>query len=310
MRVLLLAALAAVISAAADAQPREFRDCANCPAMIAIPPGGFLMGSPLSEVVAEGVPTQYHGEGLPQTRINFAQGFALGKFPVTRTEYWAFLSATNHPRAGPCWGLTIQSNGGGKFEERSDLNWQSPGFDQTANDPSVCVSWDDAQAYVAWLSQRTGKRYRLPSEAEWEYTARGGTPGPRWWPGGRESACGYANVRDYSFVGAYNFKRDENVFPCSDGYAHTSPVDAFPANPFGLYDALGNVAVWTQDCWNPDLKTIPRNGAARTTGDCTLRVARGASWFIIPWDARAGRRSWVTTGLRSTTLGFRVARTN
>lgn len=308
-RVLLMLGIALLPTLASAQGFREFRDCPDCPVMVALPAGGFLMGVPAGEEEAEGVPQEFRGRSTPQTRINFPAGVVIGKYPVTRQEYWNFLSATKHPIGPSCWHLTIQSDGGGKFEERSDVNWQNPGFEQTGEHPAVCVSWDDAQAYAGWLSRRTGKHYQLPSEAEWEYAARAGTPGPRWWPGGRANACGYANVRDFSFAGAYNFKRDETYFQCSDGFAHTSPVTAFPANPLGLHDMLGNVWQWTQDCWNPTLAGQPANGTARNVGNCSLRVARGGSWYSDPWIVRAGIRDWVTAGDRGTLTGFRVSRT-
>ncbi len=281
MPIIIVVLLLLFMTHPADVQPREFRDCPNCPTMIANPAGGFLMGAPAGEEEAEGVPQQYRGWSTPQQRIRFAQGFAISKSPVTRYEYRQFLELTGYTPSGPCWHLTKTDNGAG-FQRRSDLSFLSSGFGQTDDDPAVCVSWTDAQAYVAFLSERAGKRYRLPSEAEWEYAVRGGTTGPRWWPGGRSAACGYANVRDYIFAGENHFKPDETFFPCADGYSFTSPVTAFPANPFGLLDALGNAAVWTQDCWVLNLAGYPTNGTERATGVCTLRVARGGSWDDDP----------------------------
>ncbi len=306
---LLIAGLLFLVSPASSQGIRQFRDCPDCPVMVALPPGGFMMGAPASEEAAEGVPQEYRGRSAPQTRITFPAGVMIGKFPVTRQEYWNFLSATRHPPGASCWHLTDVGGGSWRYQERPELNWQNPGFSQTPDDPAVCVSWNDAVAYAAWLSQRTGKRYRLPSEAEWEYSARAGTPGPRWWPGGRETACAYANVRDFSLAGHYNFVRNETFFQCSDGYSHTSPVTAFAANPFGLHDMLGNVWQWAQDCWNTDLKGIPTNGNPRLSGDCSLRVARGGSWSDLPWIVRAGSRGRVTAGNRNTITGFRVSRT-
>jgi sulfatase modifying factor 1 len=277
--------------------------------MVALPPGGFTMGVPAGEEEAEGVPQEWRGQSVPQTRITFPRGVIIGKYPVTRQEYWNFLSATGHRRGSSCWHLTEQADKTWKFQDRPDVNWEKPGFAQTADHPSVCVNWDDAVAYAEWLSRQTGQRYRLPSEAEWEYAARAGTPGPRWWPGGRASACGYANVRDFSLAGAYNVQRNDSYFQCSDGYANTSPVTAFGPNPFGLHDMLGNVRQWTQDCWNPNLQGQPTNGNPRLSGDCSLRVTRGGSWLNLPRVVRAGNRYGVTAGFRSTNTGFRVSRT-
>jgi formylglycine-generating enzyme required for sulfatase activity len=275
--------------------------------MVWVPAGGFTMGVPSGEEEREGVPQEFRGRSTPQLRVTVPR-FALGVHTVTRGECLAFAAATGRPVGASCWHFTDIGGGNWNFRERNGLNWTNPGFSQSGNEPIVCVNWHDASAYAAWLSSRTGRRYRLPSEAEWEYAARAGTPGPRWW-GGREAACAHANVRDFSFAGHYNFQRDSTYFQCADGFAHTAPVGSFPANPFGLRDMLGNVWQWTADCWNPTLSGQPANGAARLTGDCSLRVVRGGAWNSDPGVVRAGFRTWSPPGSRNSNTGFRVART-
>ena len=253
-----------------------FRDCSDCPEMIRVTAGEFVMGIPSAEDQAEGSSAVVGDHSRPLTRVVFPRGFALGEFPVTRAEYLQFMDATGYRPDGGCAHFTRQPDRTWRYVPRDDLNVRNPGFPQTPRDPAVCVSWNDAQAYVAWLSKRTGHVYRLPSEAEWEYAARGDVAGPRWW-GAREAACTHANVRGSAFASAED-GGPQSAFSCVDGYLYTSPVDKFPANPFGVHDALGNVWNWTEDCWNPDLTGLPADGSARVSGDCTHRVSRGTSW--------------------------------
>ncbi len=316
---LLLCLLAAGIGQAL-AQDRHFRDCADCPQMVRIPPGSFTMGVPAAEEEREGGREWQvlRGRSAPETDITFERGFALGASPVTRAEYLAFEEATGRPRAASCRHIGRHPYLAGRWQwrEQRGLTWWEPSFAQTELDPVVCVNWEDAQAYVAWLSQRTGQRYRLPSEAEWEYAARAGTAGPRWWPGGLKAACGHANVLDRTIVARYypawlahpERLNDRIDFPCSDGHLATAPVDRFPANPFGLHDMLGNVRQWMQDCWNATLEDQPANGEARESGICSQRIVRGSSWNDGPWSTRAGYRDWLFLDRRETVVGFRVAR--
>ena len=156
----------------------------------------------------------------------------------------------------------------------------------------VNVSWDDAQAYVEWLSAQTGAEYRLPSEAEWEYAARAGTTTRYHW--GDEVVSGRANC--------YGCSRQLDV-------DRTAPVGSFAPNAFGLYDMHGNVFEWVQDCWNGSYVVAPSDGSARLRGNCGERVLRGGSWDGSPRNLRAATRLRSTTGFRGGYSGFRVART-
>lgn len=307
MPVLIAILLLLFAAPAAHAQPTAFRDCANCPTMVTIPAGEFTMGASPAEEAAEAVPQELRGRSTPLTRIRFATAFAIGQAPVTRAEYARFLTATGHRPDKGCWHLTENADDW-TITERAELTWQSPGFPQTDTDPAVCVSWEDAQAYVKWISAQAGHAYRLPSEAEWEYAARGGIIGPRWWPGGLDAACKFANVRDGSLADKIDLERDVTFFPCKDGYAFTSPVTAFPANPFGLLDALGNVWNWTADCWMEDLNGYTANPDLRSRATCPYRVMRGGSWLRFPWLVRAGNRIRFPGRYRLSDVGFRVAR--
>ncbi|MGP0058819.1 MAG: SUMF1/EgtB/PvdO family nonheme iron enzyme [Beijerinckiaceae bacterium] len=278
----------------------EFKECATCPPMVVVPPGSFTMGSPATE------PGRFDNEG-PQHVVSFAKSFAVGKFQVTRDEFAAFVNETAYDAGSKCW--TFEE---GKAEERSGRSWRNPGFAQTGAHPVACLNWNDAQAYVAWLAKKTGKTYRLLSESEWEYAARGQTlPGayPRYFFGDAEKdMCRYGNGADQTakekvpgLIWA--------VVPCNDGYAYTSPVGSFLPNAFGLYDMHGNVWQWVEDCYAENYQGAPTDGSAKTTGECSRRVLRGGSWNYNPRYLRAALRFWLIPVNRYDSYGFRLART-
>ncbi|MGO9004561.1 MAG: SUMF1/EgtB/PvdO family nonheme iron enzyme [Beijerinckiaceae bacterium] len=275
----------------------EFKECANCPPMVVVPPGSFTMGSPASE------PGRFDNEG-PQHVVSFAKPFAVGKFQVTRDEFAAFVNETGYDSGSPCWTFA---------EGRSNRSWRNPGFAQTGSHPATCLSWNDAQAYAAWLATKTGKTYRLLSEAEWEYVARGQTqPGkyPRYFFGDDEKdMCRYGNGADQTAKEKVPGAQGWTVVPCNDGYAYTSPVGSFQPNAFGLYDMAGNVLQWVEDCSADTYQGAPTNGSAMTTGDCSRRVLRGGSWIINPQFLRAAGRIGNSPDHRSNDVGFRLART-
>jgi formylglycine-generating enzyme len=287
-----------------------FRDCAGCPMLLVMPPGSFTMGVPAGEEEHEGLADRNRGRSVPQHQVTIARPFGLGKYEVTRAEFASFVAATGHQTGDKCNALTADLGGGFSFKETAGYTWRNPGFAQTDQDPVVCVSWDDAKAYVAWLSRETAHPYRLPTEAEWEYAARAGSPRARFWGDGTAEACRYANVRDLTFMSELNKEgKPDDHFACSDSYAYTAPVGRFEANAFGLHDMLGNVFEWTEDCWNENYTGAPADGSAWSSGDCRLRVARGSSWNGSPRSLRAGFRSRGGTDYRYAGAGFRVART-
>jgi formylglycine-generating enzyme required for sulfatase activity len=227
------------------------------------------------------------------------------------TEFRAFTAATQYAPAGDC---RIAS--GGAWLRLPDRGWTAPGFPepQAGNEPVVCVSWDDAKAYTDWLARATGKVYRLPSETEWEYAARGGTTTPRYF-GDRDSdedtvlsvACDYANVYDASAVTELPF-----AYPsarCSDGHTYTAPVGSYKPNAFDLHDMIGNVREWLHDCYTGSYLGRPPDGRAwEWAGGCELRGVRGGSWATRPAESRAAARGAEPQGLRQSDLGFRVVR--
>ena len=267
-----------------------FRDCADCPEMVVVPAGSYMMGSPVSEA------GRFDDEG-PVHQVTISQPFAVGVYEVTRGEFGRFVGATGYSIGDRCW--TFEN---GKVKERSGRGWRNPGYRQGERDPAVCVSSEDAQAYVRWLSEETGKRYRLLSEAEWEYVARGGTSTARYWGESEAEQCRYANGADAS-------TSFEWAVSCHDGYARTAPVGSYEANGYGLYDVLGNVWEWTQDCWNARYEGAPSDGRAWESGECRVRVLRGGSWVSDPGVLRSADRGRFTAGYRIVNFGFRLART-
>ena len=278
----------------ATAGSRSLRDCPECPEMVLIEPGDFLMGSPDTE--AGRTPS----EG-PRHEVRIPAPFALGRHEITRAQLEAFVVATGREMRG-CRVL-----GAAGWEPDASRSWRDPGFEQGDDHPAVCVNWRDATAYVEWLSATTGRPYRLPTEAEWEYAARGGTRGARFWGEDASAACAWANVADLATKARYPTMRRHH--DCDDGFVHTAPAGSHGANPFGLADMLGNVWEWTADCWSPDYRDAPTDGRARTDGDCSRRVVRGGSWGLAPEGVRSASRNWFDAPNRSSVLGFRVART-
>ena len=269
----------------------RFRDCDGCPELVVVPAGTFRMGS-----------TRGQADERPvhEARLD---AFALGRYEVTRGEYQAFVIATGHRSAG-----CSLVDGGGRLAWNRGASWRRPGFEQEDDHPAVCVSWTDAQAYVRWLSEETGARYGLPSEAEWEYGARANTAGERYWDGAAGPQCDYANAGDRALlrgVGGWPLP----VVNCADGAARTAPVGSYGANGFGLHDVLGNVWEWTADCWHDDYRGAPSDGSAWTRrGDCGRRVLRGGSWETVPAGLRSANRFRNGDNRGAAMVGFRVAR--
>ncbi len=261
------------------------RDCADCPQMLVLPRGSFQMGSPTAK------------EG-PQRRVTIDYAVSLAKYEVTRGEFEAFARATGYlpPRDA-------------QLPDRLTDHWRRPGFEQTDRHPVVNVTWQDAAAYVAWLRKTTGRNYRLPSEAEWEYAARAGTTTQRFWGDGNDEACRYANVGDVLFAKTLmGIKGDPGLFKCTDGHAFTAPVGALQPNAWGLHDMLGNAQEWLLDCWFDSHAGAPVNGAARLDGDCYRRVLRGGSWASGFDGIRVADRVRELVGYTQPFIGFRVAR--
>jgi len=268
-----------------------FSDCPECPRLVVLPPGEFMQGSPDSEAGRQA------SEG-PAHPVLIEYPFALGQFEVTLAEFGRFAEETGY-RMDRCRSYD------GEWNIENASNWLAPGFAQDEDHPVTCVSWSDAMAYVAWLSQKTGATYRLPSESEWEYAARAGSELSRPWAGDTRLACGSANVAD--LVAEDRFP-GWDVHDCADGYVYTAPAGSFRGNSFGLYDTMGNAFEWVADCWRDSYAGASSDGKAWTTGDCNSRVLRGGSWFSMPGFVRSAFRNRFGEHERSASFGFRVAR--
>lgn len=269
--------------------------------MVSIAAGEFVMGAALDEEDEENLSPPFRHRSEPRRRVT-VRAFSAGKFEVTRGEFRAFADATGHRSEG-CFVWR-----GTTFEPAPLQDWREAGYAQTDVHPVVCVSWEDAGAYTRWLSHNTGRRYRLLTEAEWEYAARAGTTTRRYWGNDGDSACGYANGADQSAVARLPAARQWDSAACDDRHVHTAPAGSYVANAFGLHDMLGNAAEWTQDCWNADYNAAPADQRARGTGDCTLRAVRGGAWDDAPVGLRAAYRVGSPTTIRLYSRGFRVAR--
>jgi formylglycine-generating enzyme required for sulfatase activity len=280
-----------------------FRDCSDCPEMVVVPAGRFSMGlSPqeaerdlklLSRSEVESFKYVFKEE-QPLHSVGIAQPFGMGRYLVTRGEFAAFVRETGYE---PLRGCAIFAN---RYRPNPVAGWRAPGFTQTDKDPVVCVSWKDAQAYVAWLNGKVRKPssagqdgpYRLPSEAEWEYAARGGTRTVWWWGDAISS-------NDAACEGCGNQWDDKQP----------APVGTFFPNPFGLFDILGNVWEWTEDCWNLNYEGAPVDGSPWTSGKwCHVRTIRGGSFGSRPWVIRPTRRTSWGLDQPANLIGFRVAK--
>ena len=257
--------------------PTTFRDCDDCPEMVAIPAGSFMMGSPPSEA-------QRGFDEEPQHQVTIARKFAAGKFEVTFGEWDACVSERGCVRERHAPSAPDDDEGWGRGRQ-----------------PAMKVAWSEAKQYVQWLSRKTGKNYRLLTEAEWEYVARAGTTTAF-------STGATINPKQANYDAKQSYAGSATGQPLQ----RTVAVGSFEPNAFGLHDVHGNVSEWVEDCWNEDYKGAPSDGSAWTTGDCERRVLRGGGWSDHPAYLRSARRDHHigSAGLWSASNGFRVARTD
>lgn len=268
--------------------------------MVVVPAGSFVMGTP-GAGAARGAGAA-EGEAVV---VEIPRPFALGRREVTRGEYARFLADSAHEPQGGCrvWDPTLA-----RFSEDSRRGFQDLATPAAPSDdlPASCVSFQDAQAYVQWLSSKAGTRYRLPSEAEWEFAARAGSRALRPWGDDAAGGCDHANT--YDLVAAARYRLGWPMAPCRDGYADLAPVGQFAANGFGLQDMIGNVREWVQDCATGSYVGRPRDARAwEWVGGCSERVQRGGSWLAPPEEARSAFRSSAPAGEHASDAGFRVA---
>ncbi|MGH1350728.1 MAG: formylglycine-generating enzyme family protein [Methyloligellaceae bacterium] len=250
----------------------QFQDCKDCPKMVVVKGGSFLMGSPPEEKGHEKFE-------VPQHEVNVGS-FAVGQFEVTYEEWSACV------KGGGCDGYNPRVRNKGKH-------------------PVTRVSWNDAQSYVKWLKSKTGKNYRLLSEAEWEYAARAGTATPYYFGEDKNKICDYANGADKRSIISFI------KLICGDGSKYTAVVGSYKPNAFSLYDVYGNVREWVEDEWHPNYDRAPTDGTAWVKKKKSLtadHVLRGGSWTSSPYSMRSAARVYKGADFRSFTIGFRVAR--
>lgn len=284
---------------------RVFRDCASCPQMVPIPAGSFVMGAPKSEDGSDDLER-------PQVRIA-VRHFALGRFPVTLGEYAAFVAETRRRTVPGCsWTARATS------DPDKVSTWKDTGFAQSDRSPVVCVAWEDVSAYIGWLREKTGKPYRLPSEAEWEYAARARSSTA--YPWGDKASHNHANYGaekwGQQYLGTFVGGRDR--------WKYTSPVGSFPPNRFGVYDMHGNVLEYVADCFSSDYTRLPRDGSPFLTSEtmtanpvkelngrnsCSLHMLRAGDWGDPGFMIRSAARNFgpPPPSERSGGVGFRVA---
>ncbi|MCX7512246.1 formylglycine-generating enzyme family protein [Frateuria hangzhouensis] len=275
----------------------------HTPAMVVIPTGSFQMGAPDGEDGRTDAETPRHG-------VTLAKGFAMARGEVTVGQFREFVRASGYqPDSIKLGGASVYDERSGVLRDDSRATWQDDYAGRPAEDdlPVVNVSLRDARAYADWLRERTGKHYRLPSEAEFEYALRGGTQTRYWW-GERAPTRKVENLTgngDRSPSG----RRWSNAFPSyRDGYWGPAPVVSFEANPFGLYDIDGNVSEWVADCWHDNYVRAPVDGSAWLNPGCSVHVVRGGSWGSSPEQVRSAYRQGADGRVRSARVGFRVVR--
>lgn len=275
-------------SALAQAPGDTFTDCRNCPEMIVLPAGEFLMGSPASE------PERRENE--PQHRVTIARPFAMSRTPVTWKQWEACV------RDNWCEAEAIEAALRLNPDGSPMANYRDYG---RGTRPAVGMNWFDAQRFVGWLNWKSGADdlYALPSEAQFEYGARAGTT----------TAFPWGTTLDYDYG---NFgQRETGLGGHVEGrdvwMNETSPVASFPPNTFGLYDMHGNIFEWTQDCYEADFAHAPTDGSANTEGDCSVRVFRSGTFTSNPYMQRSARRGapYPATTRGRNYLGFRVVKT-
>ena len=279
-----------------------FKDCPDCPQLTVIPSGIFVMGAPPNIKIVS-------ADAVPRHQVEIAAPLAVGTFEITRGQYKAFVADSGFDDTKywkNCTTLDIQ--GFGKAEGKT---WKDTGFAQGDDHPVVCVSWEAATKYAAWLSKKIGATYRLPSESEWEYAARAGATGLFAFDPAKEIYCRHMNLADKAAnrepVIKANYRRYNALHhDCDDGYAFTAPVGTYKANAFGLHDMHGNVWEWVQDCYNGSYSGAPNDGSARAGPSNCKRVTRGGGWF---WhDAYQALPKRKMTQATADDRGFRIAR--
>ena len=283
------------------------RDCTSCPEMVVIPGGVAILG-------ASSADRYRNTDEVPTRTFRIPAPFAVSRYEITRKEYDAFVHATQRPVVGAC--LTDRAQRGNWVVDAA-TTYRDPGFSQADDHPVACVSWDEAQAYIAWLNTQSSGGYRLLTEVEWEYFARAGAQQDSVYPWGNDPAqgCPFANGFDRTTMAVYagmdttGYKVFDPV-DCADGWLNTAPVGSLAPNAFGVYDVIGNVAEWVEDCHSPSHELLTESGdPPPIAGTCERRVVKGGSWGTLAHNLRTAERVAYSATHRDDSIGIRVAKT-
>jgi formylglycine-generating enzyme required for sulfatase activity len=286
---------------------------------VKVPAGRFRMGDVAGKAAAFPSQTSSALSELPVHTVGI-KAFKVGKTEVTRGQFATFVQETNYltdaeRNAGGNQGCKILDASDNRPIYRPGRNWRDPLYAQKDDHPAVCLSWNDAQAFIEWLNKKTNGHFRLLSEAEWEYAARAGSEDEFPWGPDVNQSCSYANVADLTpWPNGIDWKQQDvilkrasRMIDCNDGYFKPSPVATYKPNKFGLFDMIGNVWEWVQDCSNATYEGAPSDGSAWTTGDCSERLFLGGSYDNGREQLRVSVRFKSDPTLRDVALGFRLA---
>jgi formylglycine-generating enzyme len=282
------------------------RDCDHCPEMVVIPAGTAILGATADDRFR-------NPDELPERRFALRQPFAVSRYEITRDQYEAFVRATNRTVGGDC--LTDRRKHG-DWQYDAATTFRDPGFAQAGDHPVACVNWEDARAYLAWLNTQTDGGYRLLTEVEWEYIARGGATQNLVYPWGNDPSqgCAFANVFDRTTRQAYagmdtSGYRVFDPMDCDDGQLKTSAAGSKKPNAFGVYDIIGNVQEWVEDCYTASRDQLSESGVPPLLRDCARRLVKGGSWGTLAHNVRIAERISYPATHRDDSIGIRVART-
>ncbi len=275
----------------------------NGPRLVVVPVGEFTMGS------AENEAGRKSAEG-PTRRVRFRTGFAIGQGEVTVGEFASFIETsaytTDAEREG--WS-SVYDLRSGRVTRRNGTHWRNDFSGRAAKStfPVLHLTWNDAQAYLSWLSAQTGQRYRLPTEAEFEYALRAGQTSRYWWGDGTPTQL-VENLTGENDQSSTQRRWNRAFAGYTDRFWGPAPAKSFKPNGFGLYDMAGNVAEWVEDCWHDTYARAPSTPRAWVNPGCELRVIRGGSWGSAPDDVRSAHRQSASADGRGPRTGFRVVR--
>ncbi len=276
---------------------------AQAPVMVVLPAGSFMMGSPESE-------ENRRDSENPRFRVSFARGFALSQREVSVAEFRRFIQSTGYrTEAERLRESSYYDEDTGRLAQGA-MTWENDFSGGRADDdlPVLHISWNDANAYVQWLSDVTQRAYRLPSEAEMEYAIRGGTQTVYWWGDDSPPSDEVENVTGEGDISESRRRWNDSFENYEDGHWGPAPVGSMRANPFGLFDINGNVKEWTADCWHVNYTRAPVDGSAWVNPGCESRVVRGADWSSTPAQSRSALRISARNQTRGPRVGIRLAR--